>query len=205
MGRVDESIINYDLIEDVLKTILLKPAHGWGVLRAPPGANLEKGSVLVFLPGLGEIKTLAERLQGSREFGRRDAFDIIPMHSSLSSTDQRRAFRVQPEGSLVRKIVVATNIAETSVTIPDVTYGTNSLSFCICAHDSCLSCLLHNRGQSSTQAASERCITTRGRPRQSSSIRGVHYPVQNKGQDVLGALKQECALSSSRQKRNHKR
>jgi ATP-dependent RNA helicase DHX29 len=128
MDRIDESIINYDLIEDVLKTLLLKPVGGWGVLRVPPGANSSKGSVLVFLPGLGEIKTLVERLQGSREFGRNGLFDIIPMHSSLSSTDQRRAFRVHPEGSLVRKIVVATNIAETSVTIPDVTYGTNSTS-----------------------------------------------------------------------------
>ena len=129
MDRVDESIINYDLIEDVLKTLLLKPVHEWGVLRPPPGSNLAKGSVLVFLPGLGEIKTLVERLQGTRDFGRRDAFDIIPMHSSLSSTDQRRAFRVQPDGSVVRKIVVATNIAETSVTIPDVTYGTQSTSY----------------------------------------------------------------------------
>jgi HrpA-like RNA helicase len=124
MDRVDESIINYDLIEDVLKTILLKPVHSWGILRIPPRANVAKGSVLVFLPGLGEIKTLVERLQGTREFGKRDFFDIIPMHASLSSADQRRAFRVQPEGSLVRKIVVATNIAETSVTIPDVTCGT---------------------------------------------------------------------------------
>lgn len=123
MERVNESIVNYDLIEDTLKVLLLEPTDAWKILEVPSGANLKRGSVLVFLPGFGEIKTLAERLESSRVFGRRESFDIIPMHSTLSSADQRRAFRLAPSGSSVRKIILATNIAETSVTIPDVVFG----------------------------------------------------------------------------------
>jgi HrpA-like RNA helicase len=123
MYRVDESVINYDLIEDVLTVLLLKPLDTWRNFQIPSGANLSKGAVLVFLPGFGEIKTLLERLKGSRDFGNRGAFDIIPLHSSLSSEDHRRAFRVSSERSRIRKIILATNIAETSVTIPDVVFG----------------------------------------------------------------------------------
>jgi HrpA-like RNA helicase len=123
MVRVDESILNYDLIEDVITTLLLKPADSWKLFQIPSGANVSRGSVLVILPGIGEIRTLLERLEGSREFGNRDAFDIIPLHSSLSSEDNLKAFRAIPESSMTRKIILATNIVETSVTIPDVVFG----------------------------------------------------------------------------------
>ena len=76
---------------------------------------------LVFLPGLGEIKAMTERLELSRQLGDGKRFEIITMHSTLSSRDQRRAFMPSKRGS--RKIILATNIAETSVTIPDVVCG----------------------------------------------------------------------------------
>ena len=68
--------------------------------------------------GLGEIRALIERLDGSRFFRDRKKFDLIPLHSTLSSKDQRRAFLPSKPGC--RKIIASTNIAETSVTIPDV-------------------------------------------------------------------------------------
>lgn len=61
--------------------------------------------------GLGEIKALMDRLDGSRIFRDRQRFDLVPLHSTLSSRDQRRAF-LPPEPGC-RKIICATNIAET--------------------------------------------------------------------------------------------
>ena len=118
MDRVDESVINYDLVEDVIRLILVNTESS-NALVPPKGADLSKGSVLIFLPGIGEIRTMHDRLQSSRIFNQ---FDIIPLHSSLSSQEQRRAFYIPRRGR--RKIILSTNIAETSVTIPDVVCGT---------------------------------------------------------------------------------
>jgi len=123
MDRVNEEIINYDLIEDVLNLILLNRDKNT-ILVAPEvekGIPLKQGATLIFLPGLGEIRTLSERLRASRTFGKNDKFDIIMLHSTLSPKDQRKAFQPSKKGCL--KIILSTNIAETSVTIPDVTCG----------------------------------------------------------------------------------
>lgn len=126
MDRVDESVLNYDLVEDVLHLLLVEK-NGDHVLKAPEGRTIERGAILVFLPGIGEIRTLSDRLQASSNFRDRRTFDIIPMHSALSSTEQRRAFLVPRK---VRwAIIVATNIAETSVTIPDVVCGMSGSAF----------------------------------------------------------------------------
>ncbi|KAL3905902.1 MAG: hypothetical protein SGILL_009491, partial [Bacillariaceae sp.] len=117
MDRVDETVLNFDLIEDVLRLLLLEPQMN-STLHAPDGVDLASGSILVFLPGIGEIRSLSDRLSAHRRFGDTSKFSIIPLHSKLSSADQRKAFIAPKQG--VRKIVVATNIAETSVTIPDV-------------------------------------------------------------------------------------
>jgi len=114
LWRVNEEAINYDLVEDVLMLLLVK--KDYSALAPPEGADLSSnGSVLVFLPGLGEIKALAERLEGNRSFR---SCDIIPMHSTLSSKDQRRAFTPASPGRT--KIILGTNICETSITLPDV-------------------------------------------------------------------------------------
>lgn len=115
MDRVDETVLNYDLIEDVLELLF---SHS-SAFTSTDGASVKDGAVLVFLPGLREIRTLMERLAGSRFFGKNSKVELIPMHSSLSSKDQRRAFKPSSKGC--RKIILSTNIAETSVTIPDVT------------------------------------------------------------------------------------
>ncbi|KAL7471936.1 hypothetical protein ACHAXS_012245 [Conticribra weissflogii] len=118
MERVNEAVINFDLIEDVLAS-LLDPQRSTNNMKLPDGTDLTTGSILVFLPGLGEIKSLSDRLDCSRTFGNKQRFQVIPMHSTLSSQDQRKAFAPAMKGC--RKIILSTNIAETSVTIPDVT------------------------------------------------------------------------------------
>jgi len=99
MERADEMAINYDLIEDLLKVLLIHPERNSSILPPESSDNsacslLSNGSILVFLPGMGKIRTLHKRLRCSRLFGR-TKFDIIPMHSNLSSKDQKRAF-MQP-------------------------------------------------------------------------------------------------------------
>ena len=59
-----------------------------------------------------------ERLSAHRAY-REGRQWVLPLHSSVSPQEQRKAFEVPPPG--VRKIVLATNIAETSLTISDVT------------------------------------------------------------------------------------
>lgn len=121
MDRVNEEVLNYDLIEDVLHMLLVEPDRNENLLP-PEGADLgSDGSVLVFLPGFGEIRSLTERLGANRALGNKALFDIIPLHSTLSPQDQRRAF-LKPRAGC-RKIILSTNIAETSVTIPDVVIG----------------------------------------------------------------------------------
>ncbi|XP_062898996.1 ATP-dependent RNA helicase DHX29 isoform X1 [Mobula hypostoma] len=78
------------------------------------------GAVLVFLPGLAHIQHLFDLLTTDKMFQDRKRYKVIALHSILSSQDQAAAFTVPPPG--VRKIVLATNIAETGITIPDVVF-----------------------------------------------------------------------------------
>jgi len=71
-----------------------------------------KQNILVFLPGMGAIRSLEQKLKTIIPKN----IEIIPLHSSLSKKEQNKAF----EGSN-RKIVLSTNIAETSLTIPNIT------------------------------------------------------------------------------------
>ncbi|KAL3424654.1 helicase associated domain-containing protein [Phlyctema vagabunda] len=74
-------------------------------------------AILVFLPGIGEIRQLNDMLIGHPAFSAN--WYVYPLHSTIASEDQEAAFLVPPPGT--RKIVLATNIAETGITIPDVT------------------------------------------------------------------------------------
>ena len=75
----------------------------------------ETGGVLVFLPGQGEILRVAERLA---ERVRDPTVEIAPLYGALDPREQDRAIRPPPEGR--RKVVLATSIAETSLTIEGV-------------------------------------------------------------------------------------
>ena len=76
------------------------------------------GAVLVFLTGVREIERLASMLEGDAAL--RDKATVRPLHGALDISAQRKAFERAPAGR--RKVVVATNVAETSVTIPDVVF-----------------------------------------------------------------------------------
>jgi ATP-dependent helicase HrpB len=86
------------------------------VVRAVERALAEEaGSVLVFLPGQGEILRAAERLE---ERVRRPDVDVEPLYGTLDPARQDRAIAPAPPGR--RKVVLATSIAETSLTIEGV-------------------------------------------------------------------------------------
>ena len=78
-------------------------------------ADTPNGAILLFMPGVMEIRQCVNELQAAA-LGN---VEIMPLHANLSSAEQKRVFiSTAPR----RKIVVATNVAETSVTIPDVVY-----------------------------------------------------------------------------------
>lgn len=88
----------------------------------------EDGHVLVFLPGWDEIKKVADilldpsgryPLLGVR-FSDPSKYSVHYLHSTIPAAEQREVFKPPPKG--VRRIILATNIAETSITIPDVVY-----------------------------------------------------------------------------------
>jgi ATP-dependent helicase HrpB len=66
------------------------------------------GDVLVFLPGKAEIEACANTIRGP--------FTLVPLHGGLTREEQQRAFERTPR----RKVILATNVAETSLTIPGV-------------------------------------------------------------------------------------
>jgi ATP-dependent helicase HrpB len=74
----------------------------------------ESGSILAFLPGQAEITRTAERLAG--RFGPETT--VVPLYGNLGQKEQDAAIRPAPTGT--RKIVLATSIAETSITIDGV-------------------------------------------------------------------------------------
>ena len=75
----------------------------------------EMGSILVFLPGAGEIRKIERRLKGARLGSR---WIIAPLFGNLSRKEQDQAILPPPEG--LQKIVLATSIAETSLTIEGI-------------------------------------------------------------------------------------
>ncbi|KAK1945817.1 putative ATP-dependent RNA helicase DHX57 [Phytophthora citrophthora] len=77
-----------------------------------------KGAILVFLPGWEEISFMERTLLNSPTTAA--TYEIALLHSRLSAQEQRRAFMIPPHGK--RKLVLATNIAETSLTIEDVVF-----------------------------------------------------------------------------------
>ncbi|KAL9453324.1 hypothetical protein AB3S75_009013 [Citrus x aurantiifolia] len=78
------------------------------------------GAVLVFMTGWDDINSLNDKLQANRILGDPTRVLLVTCHGSMASSEQRLIFD-EPESG-VRKIVLATNIAETSITINDVVF-----------------------------------------------------------------------------------
>lgn len=108
MSQLSEKEISFELIESLLQYI----KH-----QGIPGA------VLVFLPGWNIIFALMKHLQQHPIFGGQN-YTIIPLHSQLPREDQRKVFDSVPTN--ITKVILSTNIAETSITIDDVVYVIDS-------------------------------------------------------------------------------
>lgn len=106
LAQMDEYRIDFDLIVQLIARVASDPEY-----------SFFSKAILVFLPGIAEIRTLNDLLLGDPAFSKN--WLVYPLHSSIATEDQEAAFLVPPPG--VRKIVLATNIAETGITIPDVT------------------------------------------------------------------------------------
>uniref|UniRef100_A0A8C2M5J2 DEAH (Asp-Glu-Ala-His) box polypeptide 34 n=1 Tax=Cricetulus griseus TaxID=10029 RepID=A0A8C2M5J2_CRIGR len=82
----------------------------------------ERGDLLVFLSGMAEISTVLDAAQAYASLTQR--WVVLPLHSALSVADQDKVFDVAPAG--VRKCILSTNIAETSVTIDGIRFVVDS-------------------------------------------------------------------------------
>ncbi|XP_071768634.2 putative ATP-dependent RNA helicase DHX34 [Centroberyx gerrardi] len=87
--------------------------------RYPPE---ERGDLLLFLSGVAEISTIQEACQIYATHTQR--WIVLPLHSTLSLVQQDKVFDIAPPG--VRKCIISTNIAETSVTIDGVRFVADS-------------------------------------------------------------------------------
>ncbi|XP_071422863.1 ATP-dependent DNA/RNA helicase DHX36 isoform X1 [Pithys albifrons albifrons] len=104
LEMMDDDKVDLNLIAALIRHIVLEE---------------EDGAILVFLPGWDNISTLHDLLMSQVMF-KSDRFIIIPLHSLMPTVNQTQVFKKTPPG--VRKIVIATNIAETSITIDDVVF-----------------------------------------------------------------------------------
>lgn len=81
-----------------------------------------RGTVLVFLPGMVEIDDMHDHLVRLE----RNNLKIIPLHSTITVEEQSRVFDIPENGQ--RKVILSTNIAESSITVPDIRYV---IDFCL--------------------------------------------------------------------------
>ena len=90
----DERLVPYELIIRLLETVCFED----------PSFTSFSAAILIFMPGLGEIRRLNDMLAEHPLFGSENQFRIHPLHSTLSSEHQGAVFDVPPAG--IRKIVI---------------------------------------------------------------------------------------------------
>ena len=79
LKHLNEAVINYDLVLELV-----------GYIDGELGDD--RGAILIFVPGLGDIMALLNLFCGSRRFNDAGAFRFLPLHSSLSPTEQVTTF-----------------------------------------------------------------------------------------------------------------
>lgn len=115
IGEIDDLDMPYALVSLIIAWVLSKS---------------DEGHVLVFLPGWDEIKSVQNILQDRTRYPLFDInfndkqYEIHVLHSTIPIAEQQAVF--EPPAPGIRRIVLSTNIAETSVTIPDVVYVVDS-------------------------------------------------------------------------------
>ncbi|KIW71283.1 hypothetical protein PV04_03466 [Phialophora macrospora] len=106
VANIDEYRIDYNIIANLAACIATKPQYA-----------KYSAAILIFMPGIGEMRRLHSLLLSMDTFSH--GWVVHLLHSTFSTEELERAFERPPPGH--RKIVIATNIAETGITIPDVT------------------------------------------------------------------------------------
>ena len=101
---VDDQTLDPDLVAALVEYILY--------------SSYDKGAILVFVSGWHDIERCQDKLEESSVA---HSLWVVPLHGSIESSKQRDAFR-PPQDEKQWKVVLATNVAETSVTIPDVSF-----------------------------------------------------------------------------------
>lgn len=115
LARLEQDAVNYELLVQLLVGSTLPSFGKDGACEGRPSG------VLVFMSGAKEIEQVQELLWQTPEFCMPPARNwVLPLHGSLPTEDQKRVFERPPAG--VRKIVIATNVAETAITINDIGY-----------------------------------------------------------------------------------
>ncbi|MAT95342.1 MAG: ATP-dependent RNA helicase HrpA [Halioglobus sp.] len=102
---LDEPAAQDELATTVARLVAEIESSAWG----------PRGDVLVFLPGEREIRELSRELRGA------GALQVLPLYARLSQAEQQRVFAGDRSGPGLR-VVLATNVAETSLTVPGIRY-----------------------------------------------------------------------------------
>ena len=80
------------------------------------------GDVLVFLSGENEIRDAHDAISGRIESGAMAGTEVLPLYGRLSSAEQHRVFERSTMPGTRRRVILATNVAETSLTVPGIRY-----------------------------------------------------------------------------------
>jgi ATP-dependent RNA helicase A len=109
MKQLSEKSLSFELIESLIKYIR--------TLNQP-------GAILIFMPGWNLISALLKFMREDPVLGNSNEYILLPLHSQIAREEQYKVFEDPPAG--ITKIIVSTNIAESSITIHDIVFVIDS-------------------------------------------------------------------------------